>query len=401
MTASLRLLFNLESLAPPRTGIGRYTAELLSVLMASPEVAEVRGLLHGRLVHHEALQNQLNRNEGPGISVIPGLSPAGHAWLARQAPRIPGIYALKELYAHSIWRFRAAPLARQGWIYHEPNYILKPFQGPRLTTVHDLSHLAYPEFHPAERVAYLRRLLPRSLKQAHRILTVSAFVRQTLIEAFDLDPARISVTPNGVTAAYHPRSADATRPVLSKLGLRHGGYLLSVATLEPRKNLEGLINAYLELPPTVRAEYPLVLVGGAGWRDERLRQRLAETGASGDIRTTGYLPHDELLAVYSGAQAFAYPSFYEGFGLPVLEAMASGVAVVTSNRSALPEVAGDAALLVDPESITDLAEALCRVLTEPALRAELITRGQQRALGFSWEHSCAATLAAYRAAQNV
>jgi alpha-1,3-rhamnosyl/mannosyltransferase len=183
---------------------------------------------------------------------------------------------------------------------------------------------------------------------------------------------------------------------VAPFGLQAGQYILSVGTLEPRKNLTTAIKAYARLPETIRQDMPFVIAGMKGWRTDGLDKEVAALIEKGQIRRLGYVPDEALPALYSGARAFVYPSLYEGFGLPPLEAMACGTPVIVSNRSSLPEVVGDAGLKVEALDVDGLAGAMNQVIEDDVLRASLRQRGMERAKGFSWRRCAEETLAVYR-----
>lgn len=283
-------------------------------------------------------------------------------------------------------------------LYHAPSFIPLAFPGPTVITVHDLSHLRYPETHPASRVAMLARRLPAALREASFVLVDSEFVRGELLAEYSLPPEKVVTTHLGVSPRFRPMAKEEARPVLERLELEYGRYILSVGTLEPRKNVAATLEAYSMLPAATRAAYPLVLAGVAGWRMEKLAGRIAAMARSGALRALGYVPEADLPALYAGAAVLAYPSLYEGFGLPVLEAMASGVPVVTSNRSSLPEVAGDAAQIMEPEDCAALRGALMAMLDPSADRQRRVARGIAWAKTFTWERCAEQTIAVYRRA---
>ncbi|SCC93030.1 Glycosyl transferase group 1 (fragment) [Thiomonas sp. X19] len=316
--------------------------------------------------------------------------------MKRLARSFPGAYALRQCLREYVEGHKISKLGSKGFIYHEPNYIPVSYAGPMVITVHDLSHMRYPQFHPPERVSFLNRHLPAALQRADRILTDSHFVAQEIIDVFRTPAAKIVVTHLGADVASRSRSEWEEAATLQEFKLRRSGFVLSVATLEPRKNLERLIDAYAALPDALRRDYPLVLVGGSGWKNTALLSRLRELEARGEAIRTGYLPRDQVLDLYATAALFAYPSLYEGFGLPVLEALASGVPVLTSNISSLPEVSGGAALEVDPLSVDAIAEGLRALLDDAALRQRHASLGIERAKAFSWKHCAEQTLAVYR-----
>jgi alpha-1,3-rhamnosyl/mannosyltransferase len=291
-----------------------------------------------------------------------------------------------------LWQTRAL----KHYILHSPNYILLPFDGPAVATIHDLSYLHYPQHHPRERILFMERHLPRTLAQASAIICDSTFIRAEIIALLGVPAEKVTAVPLGVDRTFHPRDPATLRPVLTRYHLDGWAYLLAVSTLEPRKNLPRLLMAYARLPEALRARHPLALVGAKGWLNTELEQHLAPLERTGQLRRLGYVPQEDLPALYAGAHAFAYPSLYEGFGLPLLEAMASGVPALSSQRSSLPEVAGAAALLIDPEDIDDLTTGLERLLDDVAWRTQARVQGLAQARRFSWEGCVEDTVAVYR-----
>jgi alpha-1,3-rhamnosyl/mannosyltransferase len=276
--------------------------------------------------------------------------------------------------------------------YFEPNYIPFATDLPTIITIHDLSHLRHPETHPGGRVRELARELPSAIDKAACILAVSEFTRREIIAAFGTRPERIVTTPLGVDARFFPRTVDATRACLVPLDLTHGRYFLAVGTLEPRKNLTTTLDAHARLPQRVRAAYPLVVAGMSGWRNGAISRRLESARSRGDVRLLGHVSDEALPALYAGAAMLAYPSLYEGFGLPPLEAMASGVPVAVSNRASLPEVVGDAGILVDPHDVEELTSAMLRTVEDTRFADDLKMRGIARAKTFTWERCAALTM---------
>jgi alpha-1,3-rhamnosyl/mannosyltransferase len=375
----MRVIFNVDAITAPLTGIGRYALELAQGLARNVAIDELR------------LYSAYRWVDDPGSDL------SANRALAAVRRSVPFKTSALELYTQmrgALFRWHTRRLS--GWILHTPNYVLMPFDGPALTTVHDLSWLSYPEAHPVERVRFLDRHLPRTLERADRVLTDSEFIAAEIASRFGVPRGKIRAIPLGVDAAYRPRNRDEIAPVLEKHGLRDRAYLLVVATLEPRKNLERLARAYAALPSALKARHPLAIVGARGWLNRDLERMLTPLEADGAVRRLGYVAENELPSIYAGAHAFAFPSLYEGFGLPVLEAMASGVPVLTSNVSSLPEVAGDAALTVDPLDERALGEGLVRLLEDDAWREPAAARGLLRASAYPWSRCVEATIDAYR-----
>jgi glycosyltransferase involved in cell wall biosynthesis len=271
------------------------------------------------------------------------------------------------------------------------------YRRPLVVTVHDLGYLHVPESFPAGLRLALRVLVARSVARAARVITDSEFSRRDIAARFGLPPAAIAVIPLAASARFRPVERDQVVECLARHGLRPG-FLFSLGRLNRRKNLERLLAAYGRLRASGGAGVPLVIGGKPDYGvDEVLRQ--ARLSADPDsVRFVDFIPDEELPAFFSAAAAFVYPSLFEGFGLPVLEAMACGTPVVASDRAALPELVGNAGLIVDPESVDALAEGMSRLLGDPALARELGDRGIARARRYSWEATARQTLEAYRSA---
>jgi glycosyltransferase involved in cell wall biosynthesis len=377
----MRVILNVDAITAPLTGIGRYALELARGLERHAAIEELRLYSAYRWVDDPANALAANRTI---------------AALRRSVPFKTQALELYTALRGALFRLHTRRL--RGWILHTPNYVLMPFDGPALTTVHDLSWLSYPEAHPVERVRFLDRHLPRTLERANLVLTDSDFIAAEIASRFALPRAKIRAIPLGVDASFRPRPREEFVATLAKYGLQGSAYLLVVATLEPRKNLARLVRAYAALPAVLKARHPLVIVGARGWLSGELERAIAPLEASGGARRLGYVGEDELPLIYAGAHAFAFPSLYEGFGLPVLEAMASGVPVLTSNVSSLPEIAGDAALTVNPLDDEALRRGLERLLEDSGWRTAATGRGIERAREYPWSRCVDTTVEAYRAA---
>jgi glycosyltransferase involved in cell wall biosynthesis len=261
-----------------------------------------------------------------------------------------------------------------------------------VTTVHDLAFLRYPEtFRPLHRL-YQRTMARWTARHADAVIAVSESTRADCIRFFGVPPAKVVTVPNGVLADFRPLPREQVEAFRRARGLPER-FLLSVATMEPRKNLPRLLEALARVP----AAPPLYLVGGRGWYHDSVDQAIARLGLEGRVHLAGYVPHAELPLWYNAASWLVYPSLYEGFGLPALEALACGTPCIVSAASSLPEVVGDAALLVDPLDVQALAEALRHTLGEPDLEASLRAAGPRRAALFSWSRTATETAAVYRA----
>ena len=249
-------------------------------------------------------------------------------------------------------------------------------------TVHDLVPLLYPEWQTRRRVLYFKYILKHRFRFVDRFIAVSHSTRRDLTHHFHIPEHKIAVIHEGVSEQFKPASASREE------------FILAVSTLEPRKNFKRIIEAFVSLRKKEKTRDRLVIVGKEGWLFEDIMR--VPAAFQDDIVFTGYVSEAELIHLFQTARCFVYPSMYEGFGLPVLEAMACGCPVITSNTSSMPEVAGDAALLVDPCVVDDIEDAICKLTNDPALCAELSAKGIQRASEFSWRRTAQQTLDVYR-----
>lgn len=268
---------------------------------------------------------------------------------------------------------------------------------PVVVSIHDLSFEHLPHtFHRRSRTQ-LRLTVRHSAKRAAHILTLSEHTRRDVIDTYGIDPARITAIP--LAAPRHFSPVEDNRELQR---VRHtygidGPYILSVGSIQPRKNLARLINAYASLRgKNIEAELPkLVLVGKNAWLYDETMRALAQTGLRESVILTGYVPESDLPALYSGALCFIYPSYFEGFGLPPLEAMKCGAPVIVGNQTSLPEVVGDAALTVDPFDVASIEAAIEKLVNDSDLRQELSFKGRSRAETFDWRETARRTLQIY------
>jgi alpha-1,3-rhamnosyl/mannosyltransferase len=280
-------------------------------------------------------------------------------------------------------------------VYHEPNYIPLPAEVPTVVTVHDLSVLLHPEWHPADRVAHYERHFVGAVPRAAHFVTVSDFTRQELIRTLNVAPERVTRTYLGVRPGLRPMPAAEVRAALARLGLPPQ-YLLYLGTLEPRKNLLVLLRAYCALPDSMRAAWPLLLVGSWGWNTGPIREYFETEARHRGVIHVGYVADRHIAAVYNGARALVYPSLYEGFGLPPVEMMACGGAVLASTAGAVAEAVGRKAHLLPPDDIGGWRDAMLRVVEDDDWWQSLRQGAAELAASYTWERCAAETLAVYR-----
>jgi alpha-1,3-rhamnosyl/mannosyltransferase len=280
-------------------------------------------------------------------------------------------------------------LTRRADVFHASTLVRHPPRRPRLTaTIYDMTCWLMPELHSA---ANLRadRTYCELLRHAHRLIAISQSSKDDAVRTLGLSPDRITVIYPGIAGSFFDPAPAAVESVRARYNLQRP-FVLAVGTIEPRKNVDALVKAFAALPAGTRETFDLVLAGPSGWASAET------TGLLRSVRYLGYVPEPDIAPLTAAAAVFAYPSLYEGFGFPVAQAMAAGVAVITSNISSLPEITGDAALLIDPRSQAELTDGLNRLLSSPPLRAELAERGRARARLFRWPDCAAKSLDFFR-----
>ena len=378
----MKILLDVSAVTQPLSGIGRYGLELAAHLPAQPGVEEVI-YLRG---------DHVQRVFDPGALEVAGSSGKWRRAIRRTLPYglVLGPYRQRRArgLAHKL-------KAYSDYIFYSPNFSVPPVEGRSVVTVHDLSVFHFPRFHPRDRVNYIRDQIHHSVARADRVVTDSEFVRRELLELFGLGPERVVAIPLGVADVFRPRPDRELAPVLDGYGVRAGQYLLSVGTIEPRKNLAGLLGAYRQLEDSLRSRYPLVIAGAYGWQSGELLQQIQGMQAAGEVIYLDYIPERDLPALYAGAALFCYFSFYEGFGLPVLEAMSSGVPVVYADRSALPELCAGVGLAADPDDAPAMHAALQRALLDGGWRSSASRQGIARSDNYRWEQTAASLVAVF------
>ncbi|RUA17096.1 MAG: glycosyltransferase family 1 protein [Clostridia bacterium] len=270
-------------------------------------------------------------------------------------------------------------------IFHAPNFLLPPTRKAKtLLTIHDLAYTLKPQYAYPPLRQFLEKVVPRSIRRADHVLADSESSRQDAIRLFGLKPGQVTVVGAGVEPRFHPMSSKETEHVRIKYGLEWP-FVLSVSTLEPRKNFDGLIRAFSQARQKASLPHHLVIAGGKGWLYDDIFAAVEEEHVQGLVHFLGFVPDEDLPALYNLADLFAFPSHYEGFGLPLLEAMACGTPSLATDTSSLPEIAGDAAYLVPSDDQEALVTGLAHLLTDAGARATLAARGPEQAGHFTWD----------------
>jgi len=369
----MKIYIESSAIVNKRTGIGQYAKRLLE---AATEIDKKNSYT---LV---AFRHYISRR-----SLVLPIEPA-HNLSYRFIRWLPAV-----IYYQLFKRFVAPPIdvimGRQPDIFFFPNFVSWPVLNRKtliIPAIYDLSFVHYAQYSSPQNKAYMLKYVPRTIARADHIITISENSKKEIVDYYNVDPEDVSiVTPAIDHAEYYPRSETEISTLKQKYGLPEH-YFFFTSTLEPRKNVQGLLDAYAALPDKIRNKYGLVLAGMKGWVDHEIQLRLDKYRSLNIIRT-GYVDDSDLPGMYSGASLFIFPTFYEGFGIPPLESMACGVPVITSNNSSLPEVMGNAGVLLDDLSGESIRDAIVALINNPEEQAKLRAEGLKQAAKFSWKIS--------------
>lgn len=389
---TVNVLLGVEPLYSPLTGIGQYTKSLAHGLALRSDISDLRYFAHGRILSgmppdpdREHSGNGVKR-AGPLDRLLRRMRPALAA-----SPLAVGIYerVLPITSKRSLKRFARTH------VLHSPNFVLPEFSGRSVVTIHDLSTLLMPQFHPPARAGFVNRAMERAVARADHVITDSEFVRRQLLDHFSIHKDRCTAIGLGAGEHFRPRSEMECERVLSAYDLGFKRYSLFVSTIEPRKNLRRVLHAFQACARRHSARFPLVIVGHPGWRSSREHDMIRKLQGSGLVKYIGYAPSSDLPLLFSAARVLVFPSLYEGFGLPALEAMQSGTAVLTSGCSSMEEVCETAAVTVDPRSVRSISEALELLMHDDLMVRHLVSAGLERAKSYSWSRCVELTVRTY------
>jgi glycosyltransferase involved in cell wall biosynthesis len=390
----MRVLVNQLPALGLKTGIGHYTVELLRCLRAQAAPDQIDGFPEGWVRRARAAAGRarpyLEGGQGQGASSRPVLARL----------RSNALHYVRHVGRDLMARyFRLVYRLGHYDLYHEPNFIPLQCDYPTVATLHDLSVLLHPEWHPADRANYFEKNFHRGIARCIHFLAISEFGRQEVIRMLNIAPEKVTRTYMGIRPGLGPMPAADVARILQQLELPPR-YLLYLGTIEPRKNLLMLLRAYCSLPAMLRARWPLLLVGSWGWNTADVAEYLHNHARHRGVIHVGYVPEEHLAAIYNGARALVYPSLYEGFGLPPVEMMACGGAVLTSTSGALVETVGSRAHLVAAQDLDGWRSAMTRVLEDDDWWRALRDGVTAVARPYTWEQCAADTLRVYRALDN-
>lgn len=379
----MKVLIEAQSLLKQRTGVGQYTFNLIDHMVP---------LLKEKGIDLTLFYfNFLKRNKE-----IPSWNGEVHV---KQQTLLPG------RFFYFLWKKGGFPpfewLAGKNELIHFPNFIVRPFRsGKAVVTIHDLSFVRFPRFAEKKNLDFLNRWIPFSLEKASKILVVSEFTKKEMLEVYGIDEKKVVVAPNGVSDKFKPEIDPGRIEQVCRKYRLPGSFMLAVGTLEPRKNVSLLIKALSHLKKQKSEVPPLVLVGPPGWNKEyeRLKALVEEKGLTESVKFLFYVERGDMRALYSAARLLVFPSVYEGFGLPVLEAMACATPVIASNAASLPEVSGEAALQVPPDDPQAWSEAVDALWDDAERQKEMAAAGLEQVKKFTWKRTAQKTLEAYEQA---
>jgi glycosyltransferase involved in cell wall biosynthesis len=390
----MSVLIGAESLASRRSGVGRMTLEIARAARVSPSIEHLALLLAEGLSGADILDHLDDPVSGPRP-----VQPVPIPWKVAVG-RVPGVQTLRRI-KHGGLNRKVRDLSRScggRLVYHEPNMIARPVALPTVVTMNDLSWHHEPSWHPVERLQWIDRNLKATLRQASRFVAISQFTKDVVVRDLGVSASRIDVIPLAPADDFRPISAVDAVETLARYELADHGYVFSISTIEPRKNFDRLLAAHLRLPAAIRRRAPLVIAGGKGWGSVLARPEADAAIRDGTVRLLGHVSDADLVVLCSRAAVFAYVSLYEGFGLPVVEAMAAASPVLASSTTAVGELATGAALTVDPVDEDAIMHGMQRLIEDTDLAEQLRQAGLARAADYTWGRTIETLLHSWRQA---
>lgn len=375
----MKVILSTDSVKYPLTGIGRYTYELIQEFKSQNYFEDLK-FLNGYKILDEFTYDSTSVPSGSGSKLVSFL---------KNTPLVD-IYRIASPFVKS-----RALHEYEDYLFHGTNFHVPKFRGMSVSTFHDLSPFTMAHCIEPSRAKYLRKQLLKTIENSDHFITDTEYTRLEFINFFNIPESKVHAVHLACSDSFKPLSFELTKMTLSKFGLEYKKYVLCVSTIEPRKNINNLILAYSMLSSEIKSKHPLILVGHKGWCSEDSHKLIEKYKHEGWLKYLDYVTSDELPLVYASAKMFIFPSIYEGFGLPILEAMRSGVPVISSSASCLPEVVGDAALFFEPNDIDGLSKVIANSITDDILLEELREQGIIRANEFSWSKCATETQSVY------
>ncbi len=378
----MKVILGCDPLLAPLTGIGHYTKQLGAGLLRSNQIEALELFAHGKFYGHELLI------ESDAPAPVEPKQVKSKIWSALRG-NLARSNAAVSLYSKLMPIIEKRALQNKGeYVFHSPNFLLPNHGGKRIVTIHDLSTVVHPEFHPSSRVKLVNNAIEQSVKYADHIITDSEFIKRQLCEIFALSPGKVTPIHLGVSDQYFPRNQSQCTSVLKKYGLAYKQFLLFVSTIEPRKNLLRLLQAFQLYRESNNGGGPLVLIGGPGWNNDEEHKKIRELEAKGWVKYLGYVKQSDIPFLYAASKGVVFPSLYEGFGLPVAEALQSGTSVVTSENSSMSEFSGEETYQVNPYDVESIKNGIVALVHNQNLPKPVI---------FDWKSSVKSTIAVYGA----
>lgn len=379
----MKVIISSDSVKFPLTGIGRYTYELITAFKDLNSINDLKFLNGFSVV------NELNYGHEISSATSVNSLKSNIVSYLRRGPAAD-IYRVLSPYLKS-----KALTPYEDHIFHGTNFYVPKFKGKSISTFHDLSPFIMPHCIEPKRRDFLQKQLSETVKNASFFITDTEYTKSEFVNYFGIPDSRVQAVHLACDDKFQVRSESQLSDILTRYDLKYQSFTLCVCTIEPRKNIEVLLDAYSQLPNKLKIKHPLVLVGHEGWCSEKIHEKLSCYQNEGWLKYLRFVHHDDLPLIYSAARLFVFPSLYEGFGLPVLEAMSSGVPVITSNASCLPEVAGEAALFFHPQDVKDLQFKLSEILEDDDTLLLYRQLGLSRSQQFSWQRCAQETLDVY------
>lgn len=392
----MKALVNITSTLGKKTGIGYYATALLAAFQRFHSDLQIDTFPKGLLLRLNSLGSRVKNNVDTDHSATGSLFQSlGSLTSSVKKSLLKALREMNRLANRASFRLF---LNKSDYdLYHEPNYIPYPIDLPTVVTIPDLSVLLHPEWHPTDRARYFEKYFHKSIQNCSHFLAISESVNQELVTHLGISSEKVTTTPLGIRDGLGPLPDAEVQSVLKSLRLPPQ-YLLHLGTLEPRKNLLFLMKTYCSLPEAIRQKWPLLLVGKWGWNTKAIADYYHSEAKHKGVLHIGYVPDSAMSALYNGARALLFPSHYEGFGLPPLEMMACGGAVIASTADAIAETVGKKAHLISPEDTADWRDAIHRVVSDNEWHAQLQRGTIQHAQRYSWRRCAEATRAAYHIA---